>query len=120
MKALRILFVFFAVYRATKVRSLHGFLEEAGIATIVFYSLFSSYIWVWYFTGMLPFLFIRKRGDYLLPMTGLTAGGMLFWWYYFQNTSLDTLRTFAIEYFILLVPFFVLLLLTRFRPDPVS
>ena len=120
LKALRILFVFFAVYRATKVRSLHGFLEEAGIATIVFYSLFSSYIWVWYFTGMLPFLFIRKRGDYLLPMTGLTAGGMLFWWYYFQNTSLDTLRTFAIEYFILLVPFFVLLLLTRFRPDPVS
>lgn len=88
-------------FRVTKIKDTNTFLEEVASLWIMFYLVFSLYVWPWYWVVVIPFMFFKKSGNYLLHLTAVLIGYTGFWIFfhwYGESKTLSILELRSIEY----------------------
>ncbi|MDX1960866.1 MAG: hypothetical protein SFU98_20000 [Leptospiraceae bacterium] len=97
----RFCFFPFLFYRSYKIKDKKTFLEEITFVLILFYLIFTAYIWPWYWVITIPLVFFRQEGTYVLHIISISIGFVLFWIFFHwngKNLGLSLFQVKLIEY----------------------
>lgn len=97
-------FVVVVLIRAWRIRATRALVYEVPLAFAVFYAVFSTYVWPWYWTTLLPFLFLDHRRRLYAPALGVTIGSFLFWGYWNAFPGQRIQVAFPIQYLLFYGP----------------
>ena len=84
---LRFSFFIFVFYRAFKIKNKNIFLEEITFVLILFYLVFSAYVWSWYLVIIVPFAFFRPNRTYIFHILAIAFGASCFWIFFHLNAG---------------------------------